>query len=108
MNVGPWSGSSQEILSIEVAQLAQPCSTKYSLRRSSQQIDGLYTQIVDSSWLHTGHRKLRIESLTVAVRGRYRPLIELKSMSKKRHPCPARDQDLPGAGICAEEVAHAS
>ena len=31
------------ILSIEVAQLAQPCSTKYSLRRSSQQIDGWYT-----------------------------------------------------------------
>ena len=72
MNVGPWSGSSQEsgaILSIEVAQLAhrylwlaQPSSTKYSLtalRQPSEQIDGWYTPIVDRSWLHdTGHRKL--------------------------------------------------
>ena len=81
MNVGPWGGSSQEpgaILSIEVVQLAQP---KYSLRRSSQQIDGWYTQIVDRSWLHTGHRKLPSHS----QRGRYRPLIENHTVQKKRH-----------------------
>ena len=67
MNVVPWSGFSGAILSIEVAQLAQPCPTKYSLRRSSQQIDGWYTQ---SSIVQGSIQAIENGQVIVSVNGR--------------------------------------